>query len=133
MAEAKETKKAAPKKAAETKAEQKKAVEAKVAKPKVVKAKVAKPVAKVKTNKVVRTATGRVVSDKMDKTVTVLVERVVKHPLYGKVMRRSNKFHAHDETNQCHEGDLVVIEESRPLSRTKTWVVAKVLEKGQAL
>ncbi len=149
MAEAKETKKAAPKKAAETKAAPKKAAApakaveakaapkkaavAKVAKPKVVKPKVAKPVAKVKTNKVVRTATGRVVSDKMDKTVTVLVERVVKHPLYGKVMRRSNKFHAHDETNQCHEGDLVIIEESRPLSRTKTWVVAKVLEKGQAL
>ncbi|HEY7985778.1 MAG TPA: 30S ribosomal protein S17 [Methylophilaceae bacterium] len=98
-----------------------------------VKPKVAKPVAKVKANKVVRTATGRVVSDKMDKTVTVLVERVVKHPLYGKVMRRSNKFHAHDENNECHEGDLVIIEESRPLSRTKTWVVAKVLEKGQAL
>jgi small subunit ribosomal protein S17 len=153
MAEAKETKKAAPKKAAETKAAPKKAavakaapkqeVEAKaapkkaavakVAKPKVVKPKVAKPVAKVKANKVVRSVTGRVVSDKMDKTVTVLVERVVKHPLYGKVMRRSNKFHAHDENNECHQGDLVMIEESRPLSRTKTWRVAKILEKGQAL
>lgn len=148
MAEAKETKKAAPKKAADTKAAPKKEVEAKAApkkaapkqaavakaaKPKVVKPKVAKPVAKVKDNKVVRSVTGRVVSDKMDKTVTVLVERVVKHPLYGKVMRRSNKFHAHDENNECHQGDLVMIEESRPLSRTKTWRVAKILEKGQAL
>jgi small subunit ribosomal protein S17 len=148
MAEAKETKKAAPKKAAVTKAAPKKAAEAKaepkkaavakaapvkVAKPKVVKPKVAKPVAKVKASKVVRSETGRVVSNKMDKTVTVLVERVVKHPLYGKVMRRSNKFHAHDENNECNQGDLVIIEESRPLSRTKTWRVAKIVEKGQAL
>ena len=80
--------------------------------------------------KVVRTLSGRVVSDKMDKTVTVLVERRVKHPLYGKVIRRSNKFHAHDETNQCKEGDLVVIEESRPLSKTKTWVVSKIVTKA---
>lgn len=84
------------------------------------------------TEKVVRSETGRVVSDKMDKTVTVLVERSVKHPLYGKVMRRSNKFHAHDENNECHEGDLVVIEESRPLSRTKTWRVSKIVEKARA-
>jgi small subunit ribosomal protein S17 len=83
--------------------------------------------------KVVRTVTGRVVSDKMDKTVTVLVERSVKHPLYGKVVRRSNKFHAHDEANECHEGDLVIIEESRPLSRTKTWRVAKIVEKARAV
>jgi small subunit ribosomal protein S17 len=82
------------------------------------------------TEKVVRSVTGRVVSDKMDKTVTVLVERSVKHPLYGKVMRRSNKFHAHDETNECREGDLVVIEEGRPLSRTKTWRVSKIVEKA---
>jgi len=79
------------------------------------------------TNKVVRTLSGRVVSDKMDKTVTVLVERKVKHPLIGKVIRRSNKFHAHDETNECKEGDLVVIEETRPLSKTKTWKVSKVV------
>jgi len=79
--------------------------------------------------KVVRSLSGRVVSDKMDKTVTVLVERKVKHPLIGKVIRRSNKFHAHDETNQCKEGDLVVIEESRPLSKTKTWVVSKIVTK----
>ena len=62
------------------------------------------------TKKVVRTLSGRVVSDKMDKTVTVLVERKVKHPLIGKVIRRSNKFHAHDEANECKEGDLVVID-----------------------
>lgn len=85
------------------------------------------------TEKVVRSVTGRVVSDKMDKTVTVLVERSVKHPLYGKVMRRSNKFHAHDETNECHEGDLVVIEEGRPLSRTKTWRVSRIVEKARAV
>ncbi|HEY3299446.1 MAG TPA: 30S ribosomal protein S17 [Methylophilaceae bacterium] len=80
--------------------------------------------------KLARTLSGRVVSDKMDKTVTVLVERKVKHPLIGKVIRRSNKFHAHDETNQCKEGDLVIIEESRPLSKTKTWVVSKVVSKA---
>jgi len=86
-----------------------------------------------KSNKVVRSVTGRVVSDKMDKTVTVLVERSVKHPLYGKIVRRSNKFHAHDETNECKEGDLVTIVESRPMSRTKTWSVSKILEKTQAV
>ena len=85
------------------------------------------------TNKVVRTLSGRVVSDKMDKTVTVLVERKVKHPLIGKVIRRSNKFHAHDETNECKEGDLVVIEETRPLSKTKTWKVSKVVTKSTSL
>ena len=85
------------------------------------------------TNKVVRTLSGRVVSDKMDKTVTVLVERKVKHPLIGKVIRRSNKFHAHDETNECKEGDLVVIEETRPLSKSKTWKVSKVLAKSTSV
>mgnify|MGYP003336937767 FL=1 len=82
------------------------------------------------TKKVVRTLSGRVVSDKMDKTVTVLVERKVKHPLIGKVISRSNKFHAHDEANECKEGDLVVIEESRPLSKTKTWKVSKIVAKS---
>lgn len=82
------------------------------------------------TKKVVRTLSGRVVSDKMDKTVTVLVERKVKHPLIGKVIRRSNKFHAHDETNECKEGDLVVIEETRPLSKSKTWKVSKIVAKS---
>ncbi|MEI7916325.1 MAG: 30S ribosomal protein S17 [Methylophilaceae bacterium] len=85
------------------------------------------------TNKVVRTLSGRVVSDKMDKTVTVLVERKVKHPLIGKVIRRSNKFHAHDETNECKEGDLVVIEETRPLSKSKTWKVSKVIAKSTSV
>ena len=85
------------------------------------------------TAKVVRSLTGRVVSDKMDKTVTMLVERKVKHPLIGKVVRRSNKFHAHDETNECKEGDLVVIEESRPLSKTKTWKVSKIVEKARSV
>jgi len=84
----------------------------------------------IQTEKVVRTLSGRVVSDKMDKTVTVLVERKVKHPLLGKVIRRSKKFHAHDENNECHEGDLVVIQECRPLSKTKTWSVSKVVEKA---
>ena len=82
--------------------------------------------------KVKRTLTGRVVSDKMDKTVTVLVERLVKHPLYGKMVRKSRKYHAHDESNQYAEGDVVVIEETRPLSRTKTWVVKSLVEKARA-
>ena len=80
--------------------------------------------------KVVRTVSGRVVSDKMDKTITVLVERKVKHPLIGKVIVKSNKFHAHDEKNECKEGDLVTIAESRPLSKTKTWVLSKVVTKA---
>ena len=81
--------------------------------------------------KVVRSLSGRVVSDKMDKTVTVLVERKVKHPLIGKVISKSKKFHAHDETNMCKEGDLVTITESRPLSKTKSWVVSKIAGKAQ--
>ncbi|WP_255990256.1 30S ribosomal protein S17 [Chitinolyticbacter albus] len=83
--------------------------------------------------KLKRTLTGRVVSDKMDKTVTVLVEHLVKHPLYGKVMRRSKKYHAHDETNQYHEGDLVEIAEGRPLSKTKSWVVTELVEKARVV
>ncbi|MEW9898938.1 30S ribosomal protein S17 [Chitinivorax sp. PXF-14] len=83
------------------------------------------------SEKSVRTLTGRVVSDKMDKTVTVLVERQVKHPLYGKVIRRSKKYHAHDENNEYREGDLVTIEETRPLSKTKAWVVTLLVEKAR--
>lgn len=83
--------------------------------------------------KLKRTLTGRVVSNKMDKTVTVLVERLVKHPLYGKVVRKSNKYHAHDESNQYAEGDLVVIEETRPLSKTKNWVVKELVEKARTI
>jgi small subunit ribosomal protein S17 len=78
-----------------------------------------------------RKLTGRVVSDKMNKTVTVLVERKVKHPLYGKFVRRSKKYHAHDENNEFHPGDLVLIEETRPMSRTKTWKVVKLVEKAR--
>lgn len=79
----------------------------------------------------VRTLTGRVVSDKMDKTVTVLIERKVTHPLYGKIIQRSKKYHAHDEQNEFKEGDLVVIEECRPLSKTKQWKVTKLVEKSR--
>ncbi len=79
-----------------------------------------------------RTLTGTVVSDKMDKTVTVLIERKIKHPLLGKIMRVSKKYHAHDETNECKQGDVVVIEECRPLSKTKAWRVSKLAEKTQA-
>ena len=79
--------------------------------------------------KIQRTLTGRVVSDKMDKTITVLIERRVTHPLYGKIVTRSKKYHAHDERNECHEGDLVTIEECRPISKTKAWRVAKLVEK----
>jgi small subunit ribosomal protein S17 len=78
-----------------------------------------------------RTLSGRVVSDKMTKTVTVLVERRVKHPLYGKFVTRTQKYHAHDESGEYHEGDLVEIEECRPLSRTKAWRVTKLLEKAR--
>jgi small subunit ribosomal protein S17 len=75
-----------------------------------------------------RTLVGRVVSNKMDKTVTVLVERRVKHPVYGKYVVKSTKLHAHDETNAVNEGDTVEISETRPLSRTKTWSVTRVVE-----
>jgi small subunit ribosomal protein S17 len=80
-----------------------------------------------------RTLTGRVVSDKMDKTVTVLVERRVMHPLYGKIVTRSKKYHAHDESNEIKAGDLVTIEETRPLSKTKAWKVASLVEKARAV
>lgn len=80
--------------------------------------------------KVRRTETGRVVSNKADKTITVLIERRVKHPIYGKFMRRSTKLMAHDEQNQCREGDLVTVEECRPLSARKNWVLVSVLEQA---
>ncbi len=75
--------------------------------------------------KLKRTLTGTVTSDKMDKTVTVLIERKVKHPLLGKIIRVSKKYHAHDEANECHTGDVVTIEECRPLAKTKAWRVVK--------
>ena len=77
-----------------------------------------------------RSLTGTVVSDKMNKTVTVLVERKVKHPLYGKIIRLSKKYHAHDENNEFHPGDIVIIEECRPLSRTKTWNVSRLVQRA---
>lgn len=81
-------------------------------------------------NETKRTMVGRVVSDKMDKSITVLIERRVQHPLYGKFIRRSTKLHAHDENNECAMGDLVSVEQCRPLSKTKTWRLVKVVEKA---
>ena len=80
-----------------------------------------------------RTLTGTIVSDKMDKTVTVLIERKVKHPVLGKIIRVSKKYHAHNENNEFHQGDVVTIEETRPLSKTKSWRVAKLVEKAEAI
>ncbi len=80
-----------------------------------------------------RVLTGTVVSNKMEKTVTVLVERKVKHPVLGKVVRVSKKYHAHDENNEFNQGDVVTIEETRPLSRTKTWRVSKLVEKASEI
>ena len=78
-----------------------------------------------------RTKTGRVTSNKADKTVTVLLERQVKHPLYGKYIKRSTKVHAHDEENSCGEGDLVKISECRLLSKLKSWRVVEILERAK--
>ena len=80
--------------------------------------------------KLTRTLIGTVTSDKMEKTVTVLVERKVKHPLYGKYVVKSKKYHAHDESNQCGIGDKVEIAECRPVSKSKSWTETKVLEKA---
>ena len=78
-----------------------------------------------------RTLIGRVISDKMEKTVTVLVERKVKHPVYKKYIRRSTKLHAHDEGNQCGLGDIVSVEQCRPLAKTKAWRLHSVIEKAR--
>ncbi|MCW8926892.1 MAG: 30S ribosomal protein S17 [Xanthomonadales bacterium] len=83
------------------------------------------------TQEIKRTQTGRVVSNKMNKSVTVLLERQIKHPLYGKYIKRSTKVHAHDEDNSCGEGDKVMIVECRPLSKSKSWRVVEILEKAQ--
>ncbi|GAB2190900.1 30S ribosomal protein S17 [Sessilibacter sp. MAH2] len=80
-----------------------------------------------------RTQTGKVVSDKMDKTVTVLIERRVKHPVYGKYVSKSSKIKAHDENNECKEGDLVTIAETRPLSKTKSWTLVKIEERATVI
>lgn len=79
------------------------------------------------TNRVLQ---GRVTSDKMDKTVTVMIERKVKHPLYGKFIRRSTKVHAHDEANECGIGDTVLVEQCRPLSKSKAWRLVKIVNKA---
>ncbi|WP_158771428.1 30S ribosomal protein S17 [Paraglaciecola sp. L1A13] len=78
-----------------------------------------------------RTVQGRVVSNKMDKTITVAVERKVKHPIYGKFIKRTTKLHAHDETNQCNEGDVVTVRECRPLSKSKNWMLVNIVTKAQ--
>ncbi|RRC97371.1 MULTISPECIES: 30S ribosomal protein S17 [Amphritea] len=77
-----------------------------------------------------RTVTGKVVSNKADKTITVLVERKEKHPIYGKFVTRSTKLHAHDEQNECQMGDTVIIAESRPLSKSKSWTLVKIEEQA---
>ena len=80
------------------------------------------------SEKTVRTLTGKVVSDKMEKSIVVLIERQVQHPLYGKLIRRSTKLHAHDENNTAKIGDVVTIKESRPMSKTKSWTLVEVVE-----
>ena len=80
-----------------------------------------------------RSLQGRVVSDKMNKTVTVLVERKVKHPVLGKIVSVSKKYHAHDENDEFHQGDVVMIEECRPIAKTKAWRVTKLVEKAGAV
>jgi small subunit ribosomal protein S17 len=77
-----------------------------------------------------RTLVGRVVSDKMNKSATIVIERLVKHPLYGKFIKRTTKLHVHDENNECGVGDTVMIEECRPISKTKSWRLVKVLEQA---
>ncbi|PJC85757.1 30S ribosomal protein S17 [Vibrio sp. HA2012] len=79
----------------------------------------------------IRTQQGRVVSDKMDKSITVAIERFVKHPIYGKFVKRTTKIHAHDENNECGIGDTVEIRECRPLSKTKSWTLVRVVEKAK--
>jgi len=80
-----------------------------------------------------KTVTGTVIGSKMDKTISVRIERTVKHPLYGKYIRRSTKVMAHDEINECNEGDVVIIESSRPLSKNKSWRLQKIVSKAQTV
>jgi len=80
-----------------------------------------------------RSVTGTVVSDRMDKTITVLVERKVQHPVYGKIIRRSTKLHAHDENNECRTGDQVTVVECRPLSKTKCWMLKSIDERARVV
>jgi len=83
-------------------------------------------------DKTIRLLTGKVISNKMQKTITVAVERLVKHPTYGKYVRRTTKLQAHDENNECREGDMVEIQECRPLSRNKAWRLARVVTRVEA-
>ena len=85
---------------------------------------------KVVNKKVLRIQTGSVVSDKMDKSAVVMIERKVKHPIYGKFMRKSTKLHIHDEDNECGIGDIVQISECRPISKTKSWTLVKIVTKA---
>ena len=80
-----------------------------------------------------KAVTGTVISSKMDKTISVCIERTIKHPLYGKYIRRSTKVMVHDEVNECNEGDIVIIESSRPLSKNKSWRLQKVISKAQTV
>ena len=83
------------------------------------------------TNESVRTITGKVVSNKMNKSISVLVERLVPHPVYGKYIKRTTKLMAHDEDNECNEGDLVEIKASRPLSKNKVWILHRIVDKAR--
>jgi small subunit ribosomal protein S17 len=85
----------------------------------------------VTKEKMVRTLVGKVVSDKRSKTITVLIERRTKHELYGKIVAKTSKYHAHDENNEFKNGDVVEISESRPISKTKAWVVTKLVQKAR--
>ena len=80
-------------------------------------------------SKLVRTLTGQVVSDKMDKSAVVMVERKVRHPLYGKYIRRSTRMHVHDADNECRQGDTVIIQQCRPMSKTKSWMLLEVVDR----
>ena len=80
-----------------------------------------------------RTLTGKVISNRMDKSITVLVERRVKHPVYGKYMTKSSKVHAHDEKNECNVGDVVTLSESKPISKTKAWQLVSILENASVV
>lgn len=83
--------------------------------------------------KVKRTVTGKVISNKMDKTITVMIERKVKHPVYGKYVKRSTKVHAHDASNECNEGDLVTVIACRPLSKSKKWMLENIVERATVI
>jgi len=91
----------------------------------------ASEIAQAKAESTARTVTGTVISDRMDKSITVLVERRVQHPVYGKIVRRSSRLHAHDENNECRIGDQVTVTECRPLSKTKTWMLTSIDERAR--